>query len=127
MELSASAELKQSYPLSDQFSFNQVSYTKIEQVIKNMPSNKAPGYDKISINVLKDCYPHILSTLTGLVNASFSQEVFPLQWKKAEVIPLHKEGDHEIAVNNRPATRNHCYPYCQRSLNVLHWNNLLII
>lgn len=102
MELSASAEPKQSYPLSDQFFFNQVSYTKIEQVIKNMPSNKAPGYDNISINVLKDCYPHILSTLTGLVNASFSQEVFPLQWKKAEVIPLHKEGDHEIAVNNRP-------------------------
>ncbi|CAB3998969.1 Hypothetical predicted protein [Paramuricea clavata] len=102
MELSASAEPKQRYPLSDQFFFNQVSYTKIEQVIKNMPSNKAPGYNKISINVLKDCYPHILSTLTGLVNASFSQEVFPLQWKKAEVIPLHKEGDHQIAANNRP-------------------------
>ena len=28
--------------------------------------------------------------------------VFPTAWKKAEVIPLVKEGDHEIPNNNHP-------------------------
>ena len=27
---------------------------------------------------------------------------YPSIWKLAEVIPLHKEGDHEVASNNRP-------------------------
>jgi hypothetical protein len=97
MELSASAEPKQSYPLSDQGFFNQVSYnTKIEKVIKNMQSSKAPGYDKISIHVLKDCYPHILSTLTGLVKASFSQEVFPFSGKKQMLYHYIKGGIMEL-------------------------------
>ena len=85
-----------------QFMFQPVSCEKVKQVLMSMPSNKAPGYDRISINVLKDCYVHILPTITGLINASFSQEVFPRSWKKAEIIPQPKEGDHEIAGNNRP-------------------------
>ena len=54
--------------------------------------------------MLKDCYVHILPTITGLINASFSQEVFPRSWKKAEIIPQPKEGNHEEAENNRPTS-----------------------
>ena len=74
----------------------------IDCIFVNMPANKAPGFDKMSINFLKDCYPYISQTLAGLINSSFHQEVFPVAWKKAEVMSHLKDGDHEIAGNNRP-------------------------
>ena len=41
--------------------------------------------------------------LTDIVNRSLLPSVFPSNWKISEVTPLLKEGDHEIANNNRPA------------------------
>ena len=43
-------------------------------------------------------------TLTQIVNCSLQTSVFPTAWKEAEIIPLVKEGDHEIANNNRPVS-----------------------
>lgn len=64
--------------------------------------HKAPRFDKVPISVVKDCPEHILPTLTDPINYSFSSSVFPLAWKKGEVVPRPKEGDHEVASNNRP-------------------------
>ena len=36
------------------------------------------------------------------VYCSLSTSTYPSTWKKAEVIPLLKDGDHERASNNRP-------------------------
>ena len=74
----------------------------VRKVIVAMPSNKAPGYDRIPVFVIKDCLPYILPTLTALINSSFSNSVFPKAWKKSEVVPHLKDGDHEIPSNNRP-------------------------
>ena len=90
------------FPDEDQFHFKPVSCNEVEKVIKSMPSNKAPGYDKIPIRIYKDCLPHILKTVTSLLNTSFESCTFPRAWKKAEVVPHHKDGDHEVANNNRP-------------------------
>ena len=67
----------------------------VRKVIMAMPSNKAPGYDRIPVFVIKDCLPYILPTLTALINSSFSNSVFPKAWKKSEVVPHLKDGDHE--------------------------------
>ena len=67
-----------------------------------MPSNKAPGYDKVPLAVVKDCLPRILPTITKLINCSFESGTFPHAWKRAEVVPHLKDGDHEVADNNRP-------------------------
>ena len=37
-----------------------------------------------------------------MINFSLMTSIFPDLWKIPEVIPLLKEGDHEIASNNRP-------------------------
>ncbi|RMX56255.1 hypothetical protein pdam_00024343, partial [Pocillopora damicornis] len=58
-----------------------------------MPTDKAPGFDKVPISVVKDCLEHILPTLTDLINHSFSSSVFPLAWKQDEVIPHQKSGE----------------------------------
>ena len=86
----------------DLFHFHHVTTEDVTKVIMSMPSNKAPGYDKVPIRVIKDSLPNIVSTLTRLINLSFTSNTFPQAWKKAEVIPHPKEGDHELPNNNRP-------------------------
>ena len=46
--------------------------------------------------------PVILGPLTDIINASLTSSEFPQSSKEAEVIPLIKEGDHELPSNNRP-------------------------
>ena len=67
-----------------------------------MPSNKAPGLDKVSVRVIKDCLPTILPSITHIIHSSLGNGTFPSVWKKAVVTPIPKEGDHEQANNNRP-------------------------
>ena len=67
-----------------------------------MPTNKSPGPDKVEARVLKDSLSVILGPLTEIINCSLATSTFPDAWKAAEVIPLLKEGDHNVASNNRP-------------------------
>ena len=86
---------------------------KINYITKNDSKNlhlksdkvhKAPDFDKVPISLVKDCLEHILPTLTDLINHSFSSSVFPRAWKRGEVVSHRKEGDHEVANNNRPVS-----------------------
>ena len=67
-------------------------------------SNKAPGHDKITMSVIKDSLPCILTVLTDIVNRFLLSSVFPSNRKISENAPLLKEGDHAIANNNRPVS-----------------------
>ena len=86
----------------DLFMFEPVSSSEVKKVIMQMPSNKAPGFDKVSVSVIKDCLPHILPSITSLINSSFTNNTFPKAWKRSEIVPLPKEGDFEQPCNNRP-------------------------
>ena len=68
-----------SYPIEEQFKFEPVTRSKIRRIITYMPRKKSPGPD-----------------------FSLQSGVFPDEWKLAEVIPLHKDGDQEIPSNNLP-------------------------
>jgi hypothetical protein len=68
----------------------------VRRIIISLPSNKSPGPDKVHTKVLKDCLPVILGPLTEIINCSLHTSTFPDSWKEAEVIPLLKEGDHEV-------------------------------
>ena len=47
-------------------------------------------------------YSKIALMLTDIINCSILTSSFPAKWKEAEVIPILKDGDHEVAANNRP-------------------------
>ena len=64
-----------------------------------LPSNKAPGYDKLPVSVIKYCLECILPTI---INYSFTFSIFPRACKKGEVVPHLKDWDHEVPNNNRP-------------------------
>ena len=63
------------YPLSEQFSFHPVNCKQVEQIIALLPSNKAPGFDKISAHVTMDGLSVILSPITHVINASLASGV----------------------------------------------------
>jgi hypothetical protein len=68
-----------------------------------MPGNKSPGDDKIPVKILKDCLAaNISMPLTNIINQSFETCTFPENGNLADFIPHVKEGDHELAGNNRP-------------------------
>lgn len=91
-------------PDEDKFRFQAVSTRDVQRVVMSFPSDKAPGYDKIPMSVIKDALPCILPILTLIVNRSLLSSVFPIAWKTSEVVPLPKDGDHEMANNNRPVS-----------------------
>ena len=86
----------------DLFRFNPVLEKDVEYVIKGFSSNKAPGRDKITTRVLKDCLPVIIPNITSIINNSFRSNCFPKVWKMAEVTPVLKSGNPKDPCNHRP-------------------------
>ena len=88
------------------FQFHAVSDKDVESVIRGFASNKAPGYDKVSVRVLKDSLPAIVlairPAITTIMNNSFNTKTFARSWKIAEVTPVLKSGDSEEPCNHRP-------------------------
>ena len=78
---------------SDLLRFHLVLEKDVEGVIKRFSSNKAPGRDKITTRVLKDCLPVILPIITSIMNNSFRTNCFPKVWKMAEVTAVLKSGN----------------------------------
>ena len=101
-DLTQSSFVPRCYLPSQQFSFRPVNCDEVQKVIILMPSDKAPGIDKISIRVIKHSLPAILQSATSIINESLTSNTFPIEWKTAEVIPVLEEGDREKPNNYRP-------------------------
>ena len=84
------------------FNLRTVTVEEVCRAVASLPLNKSPGPDKVNSRILKYCLPVILGPLTEIINCSILTSTFPAKWKEAEIIPIHKDGDHEEAANNRP-------------------------
>lgn len=71
-------------------------------VVRSMKSNKAPGLDGITSNILKSVAQYILSPLTHIVNMSIESGIFPEILKESIIIPVFKSGSREQMNNYRP-------------------------
>ena len=84
---------------SEQFEFQLVTEKDLANVILNLPSDKAPCFDKIPARILKDSLPATLHVVMSLMNSSFRSNTFASVWKIAEVICFPKDGDVENPCN----------------------------
>ena len=103
-------------PDEEKFNFRAVSSNEIHRAVMSFSSNKAPGFDKVTMSVIKDALPCFLLVLTDIVNRSLLSSVFPAAWKISEVIPLLKDGDHEIQTT---IDQSRCFLLRQRFVSVL--------
>ena len=92
-------------------------------IIQNLDPNKAHGHDNISISLLKVCGPSIYA-VNALKNA-FSQclktGVFPSEWKKGNIVPIHKKGAKQRLRNYRSVS---LLPICRKILERLMFNEM---
>ena len=79
-----------------------ITPSKVFDILRHLPVNKAGGLDGITPRLLRICAPGIAVSLAELINRSFCDCAFPRAWKKALVIPVFKRGDKSNPTNYRP-------------------------
>ena len=71
--------------------------------------------------MLKLCGKSICKPLDLIFQSCIKQRKFPTEWKKANVVPVHKKGDKQILKNCRPVS---LLPICGKIFERLIYNNL---
>ena len=83
-------------------SFVDIKEPDILNILKSFNANKAHGHDDISIRMLKLSQKSILKPLKLIFEICLRTRLFPDQWKKANVVPIHKKDDKQLTENYRP-------------------------
>ena len=91
----------------------------IPNIIHSLNINKAHGYDDIYIRLLNICDSSIVKPLTTIFKNCFQSGSFPNNWKKPNVVPIHKKGNKQLLQNYRPVS---LMPICGKSLERIIFN-----
>ena len=78
------------------------SYAEVLSLLRNVNVSKACGHHGISNQVTKMCAEGLNESFTNLINLSFVLGQYPQSWKLTNLIPIFKQGDHQLKINYRP-------------------------
>ena len=67
------------------------SSNDILKIIQKLDPEKAHGFDRIRIRMLKICESSIYKPLEIIFKSCLESGIFPREWKKANVVPVHKK------------------------------------
>ena len=81
----------ETFETSNRLSTVDIDSKKILNLMQSLNSSKAHGHDSIPVRMLKCCGSSVIKPLSLLFNNSLRDGVFPNEWKKANVIPVHKK------------------------------------
>ena len=70
-------------------------------ISKNLNPEKAHGWDNISIRMIKLCGKAIVDPLRILFLSFLEEGVYPDDWKKSNVVPIHKKESKNLIKNYR--------------------------
>ena len=93
----------------------------ILKVIRKLDPNKAHGHDEISIRMLKLSDKAICKPLHMIFTSCLQTGVFPIHWKKANVVPIHKKESKQLFKNYRPVS---LLPICGKVFERLIYNEV---
>ena len=81
------------FPLITKKSFLGVDFSieDIKNIFSKLDSNKAYGDDMISIRMFNLFDKSICKTRNIIFKSGLMQGIFPSEWKKANVVPIHKK------------------------------------
>ena len=88
-------------PLPYNFSFPRITIDDLIWSLRQFTS-KSVGFDKISLRVQKLCYSSIGSIIVGLFNKILLTNTYPLNWKRAILIPIKKIPNPDALEHFRP-------------------------
>ena len=84
------------------FTIPDITNIQVIDILKKISRHKAAGIDKLSARLLRIAAPVIASSVSRLINYSFSIGSVPQRWKTSKVTPLFKSGDASDPSNYRP-------------------------
>ena len=93
----------------------------ILKIIQNLNPNKAHDHDKISIRMLKLCGDSFW-LLELIFKDCLTNGIFPSDWKKGSIVPVHKKNDKQCLNNYRPIS---LLPICSKSFERLIFKKML--
>ena len=82
----------------------QTSKEEVEKLLEELDTRKSGGPDGVSGWVLKECKQQMADKLCNLINASLSQGKLPMDWKRANIVPIFKGGSKDDPLNFRPVS-----------------------
>ena len=91
------------------------------KIIRSLDTNKAHGYDDISIRMLKICDLAIIKPLSIIFRNCINHSTFPNLWKKSNICPIHKKCDKQIINNHTPVS---LLPICEKIFERLIFNSV---
>ena len=71
--------------------------------------------------MLKICGESICRPLSIIFKSCLRTGIFPLEWKKANIVPIHKKCDKQIVINYRPVS---LLPICGKIFERLLYNEM---
>ena len=71
-------------------------------IIRNLNPNKAHGHDGFSIRMIQLSCDSIAKPLHLIFKNCFQTATFPAEWKKGNIIPIHKKDSKQEVTNYRP-------------------------
>ena len=72
-----------------------VTTSNIIKIAKILDPNKAHRHDLISIKMQKLCGDSVLAPLELIFKSCLKSGTFPSEWKRTNVVPVHKKGDEQ--------------------------------
>ena len=97
-------DLGDNTPDHDLLSHIIVKEQDVRDILISIDPNKAYGPDGISPRLIKEAGTSIVNVLTRLFNRSLELAIFPLTWKRANVLPIYKKEEEFITTNYRPVS-----------------------
>ena len=102
MSTSKNIDLNMTPKTDQEISQIKISEYEVEQCLNNLDTSKAYGPYGIPPCLLKECSKEISPSLSSLFNKSLATGGVPVQWKQANVIPIHKKDRVEPVTNYTP-------------------------
>lgn len=84
------------------FSFEEVTQNEVRQIISNLNCKSTKDIYGINMLMIKKVQNLLISPITRLINEIFKTSTFPVNLKKALVIPIFKGGEENDFSNYRP-------------------------
>ena len=94
------------------------------QIIQNLDTNKAHGHDNISIHMLNICDSSIYKPLEMIFKQRIETGVFHSEWKKANIVPIHKKGRNKDRLSLESYRPVSLLPICGKILERLMFNEM---
>ena len=90
------------YKTDERLNYFEINEDDILSIIKNLNASKAYRWDKISIRMIKLCSKTIAVPLKMIFRSMLEEGVFHDDWKKSNVVPIHRRDSKNLIKNYRP-------------------------